>query len=791
MKKVIFAIAALALMLCMLAVSASAADSAGRRLAGGSIEKEIYNALKPQIAAVADGTSTSTAFTVSAGVSGLKWTAADLGCTINDNGAVSAEAQKALSQKFNQKVNVLKVLYALQADLPYELYWFDYTEGISVGYSISATEQELSIESITVYFSVSKDFAGNAEYTVAPAKAALAKTAVANAKAIVNENKDKTDRQKLEAYFRKICELVSYNSDATAKDAVFGNASQLLYVFDGDPSTNVMCEGYAKAFQYLCDLSEFDGNVACYTVHGTIVGGIGTDAHSWNIVNLNGTNYLVDITNCDVDGGTPISSLFMVRTNGTGTDGATYRFDLNPGVVIYTYSETQKDLFCNGYPKMYALTGDAPGASATVVNADVTGPVAGQSPSFEVTVDDNTLYTATIVSWYDTVTKKNMTKDDVFVEGYKYEMRIDFAPVGSTVLDANTVYTVNGDTANTSYGAAYQRSIVFEALPADKIPFSIKITGGEATLNNEIVNQAKPGDWITISPINTPANKSFFKWSVYSGNVMLSNEYSAQTSFVMPEGEVIIEVQYLSTHGLNRIEALAPTCTSAGHKEYWSCTHCDNYFSDSEALKPIGDKTALDAWLASGEGYVAPTEHVYDQQKATEKYLKTPATCTEKAQYYYSCACGEKYNNQIPEHDHVFSAGETLPHNFSAQQSDTEYHWNKCADCDTVDESSKQAHSGGTASCTEKAVCTACSVSYGEYAPHAYDREVQDIKYQHSENTYYKSCVCGHASTETFTVEVPDNNDEGGCKSSISVLPIAITAILGTALISRKKKSSK
>lgn len=788
MKKIIFAIAALALMLCMLAVSASAADHAGSRLAKGSVEKEIYDALKPQIAAVASGTSTSSALSVSAGVSTLKWTSQELGCAITENGTISAAAQSALSQKFNQRVDMLKVLYCLQADLPYELYWFDYTEGISVGYNISATDTEISISSITVYFSVSKDFSGSAEYTVDPAKTTLANIAVANAKEIVRQNKDKTDRQKLEAYYKKICELVSYNEDATAKDAVFGNASQLLYVFDGDKNTNVMCEGYAKAFQYLCDISEFDGKVACYTVHGTVVGGLGNGAHSWNIVNLNGTNYLVDITNCDVDGSTPISSLFMVRTNSTDkTKDDTYRFNLSPGIIIYAYAPSQKDLYCNGYPIMYGYTGDVPGGASTVVNADVTAPVAGQKPCFDVSVDDDTLYTAVIVSWYDVVTKTIMSKNDEFVEGYKYEMRIEFSPVGNTVLDENTVYTINGDTASVAYGAAYQRSIVFEATPADKIPYNIIITGGEAKLNNEVVLQAKAGDWITISPVNTPVNKSFFKWSVYSGNLMLGNEYSAQTSFVMPEGDVIIEAKYLDTHGLKKVEALAPTCTAAGHKEYWSCAHCDNYFADSEALKPIGDKAALDAWLASGgEGYVATTEHIFDQKTATDAYLKKPATCTEPAEYYFSCVCGASQADQ--EVYTLFIAGETLPHNFSTQQSDAEYHWNKCADCDAVDEASKQAHSGGTASCTAKAVCSSCSMSYGDTAPHVFDREVQDAKYMAAENEYYKSCACGAVGSEKFTVEQPDN---GGCKSSISALPIAIVSIFSAAIVSHKKKSDK
>ena len=37
--------------------------------------------------------------------------------------------------------------------------------------------------------------------------------------------------------------------------------------------------------------------------------------------------------------------------------------------------------------------------------------------------------------------------------------------------------------------------------------------------------------------------------------------------------------------------------------------------------------------------------HKFTEQTATEKYLKSPATCTEKAKYYYSCKCGEKGNN--------------------------------------------------------------------------------------------------------------------------------------------------
>ena len=59
----------------------------------------------------------------------------------------------------------------------------------------------------------------------------------------------------------------------------------------------MVCEGYSKAFKYLCDLTwtGSDSEVACYLPTGTMDGG----DHMWNIVSIGGVNYLTDITNCD------------------------------------------------------------------------------------------------------------------------------------------------------------------------------------------------------------------------------------------------------------------------------------------------------------------------------------------------------------------------------------------------------------------------------------------------------------------------------------------------------------
>ena len=77
---------------------------------------------------------------------------------------------------------------------------------------------------------------------------------------------------------------------------------QIIYVFDQDNSTNVVCEGYAKAFKYLCDLTSFSSSeVECRLAAGYLkVDDTDYERHMWNIVQLNkNKNYLVDITNCD------------------------------------------------------------------------------------------------------------------------------------------------------------------------------------------------------------------------------------------------------------------------------------------------------------------------------------------------------------------------------------------------------------------------------------------------------------------------------------------------------------
>lgn len=145
---------------------------------------------------------------------------------------------------------------------------------------------------------------------------------------------------------KHICSQVTYNQTAAENDNTpYGDPWQLIYVFDDNPNTNVVCEGYAKAFQYLCDLSEFT-DTACYTVSGTMTGGTGAGPHMWNIVTLGGNNYLVDVTNCDGTSVGNTDQLFLKAPDPGGNVDTKYTFTIDTSnVVNYTYDEGQITLY--------------------------------------------------------------------------------------------------------------------------------------------------------------------------------------------------------------------------------------------------------------------------------------------------------------------------------------------------------------------------------------------------------------------------------------------------------------
>ena len=239
--------------------------------------------------------------------------------------------------------NIKQLMNKLLIDMPYDLYWFDKTKGVSANY---APYNDGSIAYIELTFGISKDYAvaDNAS-SLDTAKTGAATAAAAKAAQVVAENQGKGIYSKLVAYREYITKAVDYNFAAADENNgyPYGDPWQLIYVFDGDPDTNVVCEGYSKAFKYLCDLTwtGSDPEVKCYLA----VGKMDSEDHMWNIVSIGGANYLTDITNCDsyADGKFAIGypdQLFLCGAEG-GVD-AGYTVDI-PGQrkVLYTYDDKE------------------------------------------------------------------------------------------------------------------------------------------------------------------------------------------------------------------------------------------------------------------------------------------------------------------------------------------------------------------------------------------------------------------------------------------------------------------
>ena len=170
------------------------------------------------------------------------------------------------------------------------------------------------------------------------------------------------------------------------------------------------------------------------------------------------------------------------------------------------------------------------------------------------------------------------------------------------------------------------------------------------------------------------------------------------------------------------------TCTASGdrHKE---CTVCHTVI-ERETIPALG--------------------HKFTKKDTDEKYLFSPATCTKKAEYYYSCVCGKKGTE-------IFECGKKLPHSFTEKKAGNKF-LKSPATC------TRKAEYYYSCECGEKGPKT---FEYGETLPHSFTEKKAGNRFLKSPATctekaeYYYSCVCGEKGTETFEYgEVNLNNHD-------------------------------
>ena len=341
--------------------------------------KDVEDALKDKIKEVAAGNLASTQFSFA-----NTWTKtkAEWGITgeVISGGALTQQASEAIRAKLGLDALMRKQLL----EMPYELYWYNKTKGVNMGYSVATSGNDVTVRNLTLSMNVSQDYAKFVSTTsYNPFEADVAKTkAVADtpkkAQAVVDAHAGETDYQKLVSYREYIKGAVSYNTGAAGGGYPYGDPWQLIYVFDGHSPTNVVCEGYATAFQYLCEVTfqNQEGRPSSALVSGKMDNG----DHMWNVVAIGGRNFLVDVTNCDTGSIGAPDQLFLCGA-AENVVGKQYTVALGKRIV-YEYDEKTVESYAPEHLKLSPVAYDPNAVSAP----SVSGTVKSYNPNAAATV---------------------------------------------------------------------------------------------------------------------------------------------------------------------------------------------------------------------------------------------------------------------------------------------------------------------------------------------------------------------------------------------------------------------
>ena len=261
--------------------------------------------------------------------------------------------------------------------------------------------------------------------------------------------------------------------------------------------------------------------------------------------------------------------------------------------------------------------------------------------------------------------------------------------------------------------------------------------------------------------------------------------------------------------------------------------------------------TAKAVCTVCGGEYGEMAAHSFTAEKAEAQYLKSAATCTEKAVYYKSCAvCGLSSEGTADEA--TFFSGNALDHDWGAWTSNEDgthtrtctvdgcsagtqtencidankdhkcdicdYIISECADdnkdhkCDYCGKKLTE-HTGGKATCKDKAKCEVCGAEYGELDPKnhtnlkhfpataATKTTEGNIEYWYCEGCgkYYsdKDGTKEIKKADTVTAKLKDDSkspqtgDTSNLALWIALLFVSGGAAIGTTVVSRKKKYNR
>ena len=225
---------------------------------------------------------------------------------------------------------------------------------------------------------------------------------------------------------------------------------------------------------------------------------------------------------------------------------------------------------------------------------------------------------------------------------------------------------------------------------------------------------------------NTRANHTFGGWVTEKDSTCTETGTQKHTCAACDYSETgVIEKKAHTTEHHDRVE---PTCTATGSIEYWQCSVCNKKFSNADCTTEVTDVT------------LPMAAHTLTKTDAKA------ATCTEAGNAeYWTCSVCKKLFSDSEGKNEITAASVVIPAtghtaDDSGWNSNGTNHWHVCATCkEKFDEA---AHTGGTATCSSKAVCDVCKAEYGTTTAHTFISK-------HDNTQHWKECsICGAIDSE-------------------------------------------
>ena len=279
-------------------------------------------------------------------------------------------------------------------------------------------------------------------------------------------------------------------------------------------------------------------------------------------------------------------------------------------------------------------------------------------------------------------------------------------------------------------------------IPVQAAPFYLEIQAGEAS-GTYTISHTVNGQTLYLSHSNTANLQHNVSADACEFQLFLQTTIPAHTTYQVSTSGLRELVAFVDTLAA---QDYAPECWGAlqtakqAANDFLSSDDAPVFDNEADAQARLEQVTALtqalyQAWmdLVPPHTYGQPVfQWAEDFSQATATFIctyegcghtetvnavistqETPATCTEPGSTTYVATVvfqEEPYTaQQVVKHD-------ALGHDFSVLCHDETSHWYQCSRCSATTQ--PEAHSGGTATCQEKAVCAICQTAYGDLAAH-------------------------------------------------------------------------